>query len=102
MSPTSPSEDARNFYQQRLALMFLVCFALSVAFLVGNLAAVAAVEGHVLAELRRRAFHVATTVILGAVTWVLRRRRMSHRQLVVVDMGVILLMTLMFAVQSGI
>jgi serine/threonine-protein kinase len=101
VSATSPSEDARNFYQQRLALTFLIGFALSLAFLVGNLAAVAAVEGHLLAELRRRAFHVAATAVLGAAAWVLRRRRLSHRQLEVVDMGLVLLVTLTIAINAG-
>jgi hypothetical protein len=101
VSSTPRSEDARTFYQQRLAMTWLVGLTLSAAFLVGNVTARTVVDGQPLAALRSRGFHIAATVILGAIWWFLRYRRASYVLLEVVDTAAILLVTLLLQVNSG-
>jgi serine/threonine-protein kinase len=100
VSTPSRSEDARSFYQQRLALTYLVGFAVSTTFVAGYLAA--GVVGGTLAEaLRERAFHIAATVLLGAIWWSLTRRRFGHLHLELVDTAAVLLVTLLLNVNAG-
>jgi eukaryotic-like serine/threonine-protein kinase len=101
VSSTPRSEDARTYYQQRLAVTWLVGFTLSAAFLVGNVAARTVVDGQPLAALRSRGFHIAATAILGVIWWFLRYRRASYVLLEVVDTAAILLVTLLLQVNSG-
>lgn len=101
MSVSSRSEDQRRFYQQRLALTYQVGFALSAAFLVGNLVAAETVAHDLRAALRTRSFHIAATVILGAVWWWLRRGRASYRALHLVDTALVVFLTALFSISAG-
>jgi eukaryotic-like serine/threonine-protein kinase len=101
VSVSSRSEDARSFYQQRLALTFKVGFALSAAFLVGNLVASQIVSHDLAAGLRTRSFHLAATVILGVVWWWLRRGRLSYRSLLFCDTALVVFLSLLFSISAG-
>ena len=98
---TPPSEEARTFYQQRLALTYLVGFALAAAFLVGNVVAATIAVGDPTAPLPSRVFHVAATAILGGIAWWLRRRKARFVLLEVVDTGAILLVSLLLDLNAG-
>jgi serine/threonine-protein kinase len=98
---TAPSEEARTFYQQRLALTYLVGLTVSVAFLVGNFVAMAIAVGDVRATLRSRAFHIAATLILGAIAWWLRHRAVRFALLELVDTAVVLLVSLLLSLNAG-
>jgi serine/threonine-protein kinase len=95
------SEDARSFYQQRLALTYLVGFALSVAFLVGYIVAHLAVDHPLGAALQERAFHIGATALLGAIWGWLARRKVRYFHLEVVDTAAVLLVTLLLNINSG-
>jgi serine/threonine-protein kinase len=101
VSLTPRSEDARSFYQQRLTVTYLVGFALSAAFLVGNVAARTAVDRQPLDAMRPRVFHIAATVILGAIWFFLRHRKASNLALEAVDTVAILFVTLLLQMNSG-
>jgi serine/threonine-protein kinase len=101
VSVTPHSEDARSFFQQRLAVTWLVGFALSAAFLVGNVAARALVDGQPLEALRERGFHVAATASLGAIWWFLRYRKASYAILELVDTAAVLFVSLLLQLNSG-
>jgi serine/threonine-protein kinase len=98
---TPPSEEARSHYQQRLALTYLVGFALSASFLVGNMTAGLVAEGDLLAPLDSRIFHIVATVILGAVRALLVRRKVGFLWLEAADTGVIVLLSLLFGLNAG-
>jgi serine/threonine-protein kinase len=98
---TPPSDEARNFYQQRLALTYLVGFALSAAFLVGNVLAATVALGDPLAALPSRTFHMAATVGLGSVWWWLSRRRPPFSFLEAADTGVVLFISLLLNLNAG-
>ena len=101
MSLTARSEDERNHYQQRLALTYQVGLALSSAFLAVQLVARGLVEGGLRAALQTRWFLVAATIVLGSVWWLLRRARVSFRILHFADTGLILFLTVLFAISAG-
>jgi serine/threonine-protein kinase len=101
VSLTPRSEDARSFYQQRLALTYLVGFALSVAFLVGYIVAHLVVDHPLRAALRERAFHIGATAMLGAIWWWLSRRKVRYFHLEVVDTAAVLFVTLLLNINSG-
>jgi eukaryotic-like serine/threonine-protein kinase len=101
VSVSHRSEDARTYYQHRLALTYQVGFALSAAFLVGNLVASQIVAGHLLAALRTRSFHAAATIVLGAVWWWLRRGKPSYRSLNLCDTALIVFLSLLFSISAG-
>jgi eukaryotic-like serine/threonine-protein kinase len=101
VSLTPRSEDARRFYQQRLALTYLVGFALSVAFIVVYLIAHLAVGHTLLDAARERAFHIGATVMLGAIWWWLARRKVRYFHLELVDTAAIVLLTLLLSVNAG-
>ena len=101
VSLTPRSEDARSFWQQRLTVTYLVGFALSAAFLVGNVAARTAVDRQPLDAMRPRVFHIAATVILGAIWMFLRHRKASDLALEAVDTVAILFVTLLLQMNSG-
>jgi eukaryotic-like serine/threonine-protein kinase len=101
VSVSSRSEDARSFYQQRLALTYQVGFALSAAFLVGNLVAAETVAHDLRSALRMRSFHIAATVILGSVWWWLKRGRPSYRALHLVDTALVVFLSALFSISAG-
>ncbi len=101
VSLTPRSEDARSFWQQRLTVTYLVGFALSAAFLVGNVAARTAIDRQPLDAMRPRVFHIAGTVILGVIWWFLRHRKASYVVLEVMDTAAILFLTLLFQLNSA-
>ena len=97
VSRTARSEDARSFYQQRLALMCQVGFPVSATFLVGYiLASTGAGEG-VLSILREpsRWFHIAATLIFGALWWTLKRHKLRYEVLDLIDTAAILFVSLL-------
>jgi serine/threonine-protein kinase len=98
---TPPSEEARSFYQQRLALTYLVGFSLSAAFLVGNVIAGIVTEGDPLAPLTSRSFHIAATAILAAMWWALARRKVPFAWLELSDTAVVLFLSLLLDLNAG-
>jgi serine/threonine-protein kinase len=98
---TPPSEEARSYYQQRLALTYLVGFALAAAFLVGNVVAATIVEGDPRAPLPSRVFHVAAIAVLGSIAWWLRRGKVRFALLELVDTVVILFISLLLDFNAG-
>jgi serine/threonine-protein kinase len=101
VSRPSRSEETRGFYQQRLALTYLVGFALSLAFVVVYVGTHLLV-GHPLRDaLRERAFHVGATVLLAAISWWLARRKVRSFHLALIDTAAVVLVTLLLAVNAG-
>jgi serine/threonine-protein kinase len=98
---TAPSEEARTFYQQRLALMYLVGFGLAAAFLVGNVTAALIATGDPTAPLPSRVFHVAALLIIGTLAWWLRYRKTSFAALELIDTAVVLFLTLLVDLNAG-
>jgi serine/threonine-protein kinase len=101
VSLTPRSEDARNFCQQRLAVAYLVGFALSSAFLVGSIAARAVVDRQPFDALRPRLLHVVATAIFGTIWWLLRSRKANNVALDVADTAAILFLTLLLQLNSA-
>jgi eukaryotic-like serine/threonine-protein kinase len=103
VSGPARSEDARSHYQERLALMCQVGFPVSAAFLVGYVIASAVAGEGVLSILRKpsRGLHVAATLVLGALWWTLRRRRLRYEVLERVDAVAVLLVSLLLSLMEA-
>jgi serine/threonine-protein kinase len=100
VSVTTRSEESRLFYQQRLALTYQVGFGLSLAFLIGNVAARLAAGADTVVT-RSRVFHLAATVLLGTIFWLLRTRRLRTTALVLIDTVVVLALSLLMNLNAG-
>jgi eukaryotic-like serine/threonine-protein kinase len=100
VSATTQSEDARQFYQQRLALTYQVGFGLSLAFLIGNFVARVADRGQAV-DTPSRIFHVLATILLAAIWWTLRHRKLRCEVLDVIDTGVVLVLSVLLNINAG-
>jgi serine/threonine-protein kinase len=81
--------------------MYLVGFALCCAFLVGYVIAGVVTTGDPLAPLASRSFLIATTVILGAMSWTLARAKVGFRWLELSDTAVVLFLSLLVDLNAG-
>jgi serine/threonine-protein kinase len=100
---TARSDDARSFYQERLALLHRVGFALSSAFLVGVVLIRGVAGGSVAEELRSpsRWCHIAATLLTLIVWRFLARREHSDRVLDAIDAGGLLALSLVLNLNAG-
>lgn len=104
MSETSTSTDeARDYLQLRLTLMFRVGFSLSLIFLVTIITVRGLVGSGIARELSdpSRWFHIIATLTLGLLWWVLARRGFSIAALRLMDSAGTLALVLLLNLNAG-
>jgi hypothetical protein len=103
VSRTARTEDARSFYQQRLALWCQIGFPVSSTFLVGYVLSSAMAGDDVLSGLRQpsRLFHIAATLTIGGLWLALKRHQFRSAVLDIMDAAAVLVVSLLLSLMEA-
>jgi eukaryotic-like serine/threonine-protein kinase len=103
VSRTARTEDARSFYQQRLALWCQVGFPVSSTFFVGYVLSTVVAGDDVLSALRQpsRLFHLAATLTIGGLWWALKRHPFRSEVLDLMDAAAVLVVSLLLSLMEA-